>query len=160
MQSFPLAGKRPASEGPANAEDDQEGRLADQDLRRLRAAVRVAQKVGTRLGAGQVLLGPLPVGEKLSLARCASLREYPSEFAFGEGAANPDRADQIGGRSAHPELEGLHLVARDLSLDLGSVPRKVALQLLPTASRLLDRRPELSLAIDRSGHLAIVDLRI
>ena len=126
MHSFPLAARRPASEGPANAEDGQEGRLTDQDLCRVRAAVRLAQEMGTRLGAGQILLRPMPLGEKLNSIRRASLRKDPPEFAFGQGAAHPDWPDQIGRRSPHPKLERLHLVARNLSRDLGLVFPKIA----------------------------------
>ena len=43
------------SQGSADAEDDSQGRSAKQDMRGLRAAVRMAQEMGARLGGGEIL---------------------------------------------------------------------------------------------------------
>ena len=43
------------------AQDGQEGGPANQDLRRVRPAVRLAKEMGARLGAGQILLRPVPL---------------------------------------------------------------------------------------------------
>ena len=43
------------SQGSADAEDGSQGRPAEQDLRGLRAAVRMAQEMGARLGRGEIL---------------------------------------------------------------------------------------------------------
>jgi hypothetical protein len=56
---MPCAGARPQPLQSLH-EDAQEIRAAHQDLRPLRAAVRMAQEVGARLGAGQILLGTVP----------------------------------------------------------------------------------------------------
>ena len=44
-------------DGVCDAEDGQEGRPADQDLRGVRVALCLAQEVGAGLGGGAVLLG-------------------------------------------------------------------------------------------------------
>src|SRR6476469_4849961 len=41
-------------------EDAQESRAAREDLRELRAPLRVAEEMGQGLGRGEILLGPLP----------------------------------------------------------------------------------------------------
>jgi hypothetical protein len=46
-----------------HAEDAQESRSADEAVRRLRTAVRMAQGVGAGLGRGSLLLRPLPPGK-------------------------------------------------------------------------------------------------
>jgi hypothetical protein len=56
---MPCVGARPLPLQSLH-EDAQEIRAAHQDLRPLRAAVRMAQEVGARLGAGQILLGTVP----------------------------------------------------------------------------------------------------
>jgi hypothetical protein len=56
---MPCVGARPQPLQSLH-EDAQEIRAAHQDLRPLRATVYMAQEVGARLGAGQILLGTVP----------------------------------------------------------------------------------------------------
>jgi hypothetical protein len=56
---MPCVGARPQPLQSLH-ENAQEIRAAHQDLRPLRAAVYLAQEVGARLGAGQILLGAVP----------------------------------------------------------------------------------------------------
>lgn len=42
---------------------DRQGKLADENVSGVRPAVCLAEEVGARLGAGEVLFGPLPPGE-------------------------------------------------------------------------------------------------
>ena len=56
---MPCVGARPQPLQSLH-EDAQEIRASHQDLRPLRAAVYLAQEVGARLGAGQILLGAVP----------------------------------------------------------------------------------------------------
>ena len=59
----PVVGRRKRDQKDLRrAQDDQKGRLANQDLRPLRPAVRMAQEMGKGLGRSQILLGPLPFG--------------------------------------------------------------------------------------------------
>ena len=46
-----------------NAQNGPQVRPPNEDLRGVRAAVRVAQEVGAGLGSGAVLLGPVSGGE-------------------------------------------------------------------------------------------------
>ena len=60
------------SQGSADAEDGSQGRFAEQDLRGLRAAVRMAQEMGARLGRGEVLFGAVSGGEGVGVGAGAS----------------------------------------------------------------------------------------
>lgn len=53
-----------------DAEDGAQGGPAGQDLRRVRAGVRLAQEMGARLGGGEILFGAVSGGgERNSLAK-------------------------------------------------------------------------------------------
>ena len=56
--NFPLRADTDAKDAPKRES-------ADEDLRRVRAAVRVAQEVGARLGSGEVLFRLVSLGEGL-----------------------------------------------------------------------------------------------
>lgn len=61
----------------------QEAEPAEQDLRLVRAPIRVAQEVGAGLGAGEVLLRPLSVGGSGTLSSVPPVRiEEPSRMAL------------------------------------------------------------------------------
>ncbi len=57
----------------SNAEDAQEIRSADQDLRGLRAALHPAQEVGAGPGERYPLLGPLPQRRETGSPECAGM---------------------------------------------------------------------------------------
>jgi hypothetical protein len=82
------------SQGSADAEDGPQGRPADNDPRRLRPAVHVAQEMGARLGSGEVLFGPAPWeggAEGVIGFFCRVLAPLP---LAGEGGA---RREAVGG---------------------------------------------------------------
>jgi hypothetical protein len=82
------------SQGSADAEDGPQGRPANEDLRRLRPAVHVAQEMGARLGSGEVLFGPMPwEGRASGLIGVFGMMLAPLPRA-GEGGA---RREAVGG---------------------------------------------------------------
>ena len=82
------------SQGSADAEDGSQGRFAEQDMRGVRTAVRMAQEMGARLGRGEILFGAVSGGGRASGligVFCRMLAPLP---LAGEGGA---RREAVGG---------------------------------------------------------------
>ena len=96
------------SQGSADAEDGSQGRFAEQDMRGLRAAVRMAQEMGARLGRGEVLFGAVPGGRRAGGLGFASARAGAGEagrvigdLGIGdEGRGPAQRRDRLHRREA------------------------------------------------------------
>ena len=77
------------SEGSADAEDGSQGRSAKQNLRGLRAAVRMAQEMGARLGRGEVLFGTVPGKGRAARVIRVFGRDGPGGLTLADAAADP-----------------------------------------------------------------------
>jgi hypothetical protein len=117
----------------ANAQDGQKGEPATKNLRRLRAALRMAQEMGARLGERQILFGSVPRREiRLS-----------NPLGFARPTGRPSLCEESQGRGCdRPALEGKQILARPAGLE----PAASRLEVSRSIQMSYGRAPEISLA--------------